>query len=168
MDSDQTNFKSLWPWEQKLLGALRMAMRMWWLCLLAIFDAAVWGEGHWAPWGCWIFCLCTEQGEPCQGSAEEIPAAVDLRTSLPLKLAGSCVFQGLSCAWRSLEGEQRPASHHTRHSLGPRAVRTAPWGLGMPGVCPSWQPEAVQVGVLLSPQWGAEGTVLRLHITQDC
>lgn len=37
----------------------------------------------------------------------------------------------------------------------------------MPGVCPSWQLEAVQVGVLLSPRWGAEGALLRLHIAQD-
>lgn len=37
----------------------------------------------------------------------------------------------------------------------------------MPGVCPSWQPEAVQARVLLSPQWGVEGTLLRLHIAQD-
>lgn len=36
----------------------------------------------------------------------------------------------------------------------------------MPGVCPSWQLEAVQLGVL-SPQWGAEGTLLRLLIAQD-
>lgn len=46
MDSDQTSFKSLWPQEQKLLGALRLAMRMWWLCLLTTLNAAVWGEGH--------------------------------------------------------------------------------------------------------------------------
>lgn len=83
------------------------------------------------------------------------------------KMARSCVFQGLSFAWRSLQAEQRPDSQCTRHSLGPGAVRIALWGLEMPGVCPSWQPEAVQVCVLLSPQWEAVGTLLRLHIAQD-
>lgn len=45
-----------------------------------------------APWACWTTVgpsLSTEQGEPCQCHAEEIPAAVDLRTSMCLKLAGN-------------------------------------------------------------------------------
>lgn len=147
MDSDQTNFKGLWPQEQKLLGALRLAMRMWWLCLLAALNAVVWGEGHWGSMGVlnhyWDL-LCVQwargalpvacRGDPCSCGSQDKHVL-----EACWKLAGCCAFQGLSFSWRSLQGEQRPASHHTWHSLGPRAVRIAPWGLGMPGVCPSWQ-----------------------------